>query len=87
MICSTVFEHKELGMRCPKDVSVTGFDDLELDAFTSPPLTSVAQPGYQMGARAAELLLGRIHGSDVHHSRWSCKAAWKWCRERIHRKT
>lgn len=54
---------KELGLRCPEDVSIVGFDDLELDIFTNPSLTSIAQPGYQMGARAASILLDRINGS------------------------
>lgn len=53
---------REVRLRCPEDVSVVGFDDLELAEFTAPPLTSVAQPGYQMGARAADLLLERIRG-------------------------
>jgi DNA-binding LacI/PurR family transcriptional regulator len=55
---------QELGLRCPQDVSVVGFDDLELASLTNPPLASVAQPGYQMGARAAELLLDRIRGAE-----------------------
>jgi DNA-binding LacI/PurR family transcriptional regulator len=53
---------RELRLRCPADVSVVGFDDQELAEFTAPSLTSVAQPAYQMGARAAELLLERIRG-------------------------
>jgi DNA-binding LacI/PurR family transcriptional regulator len=56
---------QELALRCPADVSLIGFDDLELDAFTNPSLTSVAQPGYHMGARAASLLLDRINGTDA----------------------
>jgi DNA-binding LacI/PurR family transcriptional regulator len=53
---------RELRLHCPADVSVVGFDDQELAEFTAPSLTSVAQPAYQMGARAAELLLERIRG-------------------------
>ena len=53
---------RELGLRCPEDVSLTGFDDLELASFTNPALTTVAQPAYQMGARAAALLFERLRG-------------------------
>ena len=56
---------QELALRCPEDVSLIGFDDLELDAFTKPSLSSVAQPGYHMGARAANLLLDRIKGLEA----------------------
>ncbi len=51
---------REAGLQCPSDISVVGFDDLELSEFTDPPLTTVAQPVYQMGASGVELLLNRI---------------------------
>ena len=53
---------RELGLRCPKDISIIGFDNLDLGMFTDPALSSVHQSGYQMGARAARLLLERIQG-------------------------
>jgi DNA-binding LacI/PurR family transcriptional regulator len=53
---------QDLSLRCPEDVSLVGFDNLEFCEYTSPALTSVYQPGYQMGAAAAELLLKRING-------------------------
>ena len=53
---------RELGLHCPKDVSIIGFDNLDLGMLTDPALSSVHQPGYQMGARAARLILDRIKG-------------------------
>lgn len=53
---------RELGLRCPEDVSIAGFDCLEFTKFTDPSLTSVYQPGYQLGATAARLLLQRVDG-------------------------
>jgi len=53
---------KEAGLRCPEDVSVIGFDDIEICELTDPPLTTVFQPGYQMGAKGATLLIKRIRG-------------------------
>jgi DNA-binding LacI/PurR family transcriptional regulator len=55
---------RELGLRCPEDVSVMGFDDLDFDEFTSPSLSSVFQPGYQLGATAAHMLLDRMRGNQ-----------------------
>jgi LacI family transcriptional regulator len=56
---------RELGLRCPEEVSLTGFDDLEMASFTNPALTTVAQPAYQMGARAAALLFERLGGENL----------------------
>jgi hypothetical protein len=42
-----------------------GFDDLELCGFTNPALTTVAQPIYEMGAKAADLLFHRLRGEKV----------------------
>jgi DNA-binding LacI/PurR family transcriptional regulator len=54
---------RELGVRCPEDLSIVGFDDLDFAEFTAPALTSVHQSGYQLGTTAARLLLERIDGS------------------------
>ncbi len=48
------------GWRLPVDVSVIGFDDISLAAYSSPPLTTIAQPKHQLGAVAARMLLARI---------------------------
>ena len=54
---------RELGLRCPQDVSLIGFDDLDIAEMTNPQLSSVYQPGYQLGTTAARLLLERVAGS------------------------
>lgn len=53
---------RDAGLRCPQDVSVFGFDDLELAETTNPALSSVSQSGYQLGSTAASILLERIQG-------------------------
>jgi LacI family transcriptional regulator, galactose operon repressor len=53
---------RESGLRCPEDISIIGFDDLDLGETTNPSLSSVSQSGYQLGTTAARLLLDRKEG-------------------------
>lgn len=53
---------RELGLRCPEDVSIVGFDNLEIVELLQPPLTTIHQPIYKMGVTAAERLVERISG-------------------------
>ncbi len=52
----------ESGVRVPDDLSIVGFDDIELSAYTSPALTTVAQPKERIGALAVDMLLERVGG-------------------------
>jgi len=51
---------RELGLRIPRDLSVVGFDDLELASRSNPPLTTVRQPIRQKGTESARILLHMI---------------------------
>jgi DNA-binding LacI/PurR family transcriptional regulator len=51
---------KDTGLDVPGDISVVGFDDIVSAAFTTPSLTTVRQPLFAMGQKAAQLLLERI---------------------------
>ncbi len=48
------------GLRVPDDMAIVGFDDIALASYTSPPLTTIQQPKYEMGQLAAQILLERI---------------------------
>lgn len=58
---------REMGLACPRSVSVVGFDDFEWSAHLDPPLTMVRQPAAELGATAAKTLLQRIQQSDPPH--------------------
>ncbi len=44
------------GIRVPEDVSIIGFDDTALSSFTTPPLTTMHAPAYDMGSYGASLI-------------------------------
>jgi LacI family transcriptional regulator len=53
------------GLSLPRDLSVTGFDDIPLARYTMPELTTAAQPVFEMGRKAALRLLLRIQKPDL----------------------
>ncbi|MBA1228511.1 LacI family DNA-binding transcriptional regulator [Pseudomonas viridiflava] len=50
----------ERAISVPRDLSVVGFDDIEISRYVYPALTTVGQSIMQLGETAAEMLLGRI---------------------------
>ncbi|MCZ4125394.1 LacI family DNA-binding transcriptional regulator [Streptomyces sp. H39-S7] len=59
---------RQQGLAVPEDVSVVGFDDSPLIAFTDPPLTTIRQPVAAMGQAAVRALLEEIGGTPAPHS-------------------
>lgn len=53
------------GVRVPQSLSVVGFDDIDMAAGASPPLTTVRVPAAQIGRRAATRMLARLAGEAV----------------------
>lgn len=48
---------REYGLQLPDELSIVGFDDMQTASYMVPALTTIRQPAYEMGRRAAELLL------------------------------
>jgi DNA-binding LacI/PurR family transcriptional regulator/signal transduction histidine kinase/ActR/RegA family two-component response regulator len=65
MALSAVEVLRGRGIRIPRDVVVTGFDDLVLARLASPPLTTVRQPLERMGTTAVGLILDQLAGKSV----------------------
>ncbi|MEU3050443.1 MULTISPECIES: LacI family DNA-binding transcriptional regulator [unclassified Streptomyces] len=68
MALGAVRAARQQGLRVPAEVSVVGFDDSPLIAFTDPPLTTVRQPVQAMGQAAVRALLEEIGGTPAPHS-------------------
>ncbi|SER95719.1 LacI family DNA-binding transcriptional regulator [Salipaludibacillus aurantiacus] len=70
MTMGAVHYLQEKDIPIPDKVAIIGFDDYDWLRITSPPLSVVKQPSYEMGKKAVELLIKRINGSkdpyDVH---------------------
>lgn len=56
---------KSLGLRVPADVSVVGFDDIDLAVAVDPPLTTIRVPHRRMGRAAAKMLCAMVDGETV----------------------
>jgi DNA-binding LacI/PurR family transcriptional regulator len=52
------------GRRVPKDLIVAGFNGFDVWRFTTPTLTTVVSPAYEMGRHAGELLIGRLQNGE-----------------------
>lgn len=56
---------RERGLRVPADVSVVGFDDVDLARFADPALTTIHQPIARKGEQAVRLLISILGGDSV----------------------
>ncbi len=61
---------RQRGLEVPRDISVIGYDDSPLIAFTDPPLTSVRQPVHPMGLAAVRALIDEINGHGAPHAEY-----------------
>jgi len=55
----------ELSLSVPSDLSVVGFDDIELARYSNPPLTTIAQPIEELSQRATALLIERMRDRSL----------------------
>jgi LacI family transcriptional regulator len=60
---------REQKKRIPEDVAIVGFSNNKTTELVDPPLTTVDQPSYELGKKAAEVLLEQINGHDGHRPR------------------
>jgi DNA-binding LacI/PurR family transcriptional regulator len=64
MAIGVIWAAREVGLRVPEDLSIVGFDDLDVAPHANPPLTTIHQPIRRKGEEAARLLLRMIANPD-----------------------
>lgn len=58
------------GLKIPEDISITGFDDLQVSRYLNPALTTVSQPAQKIGEKSAELLLQLLEGKNPNQTEY-----------------
>lgn len=58
---------QQQGLRIPQDLSIMGYDDIELARYLSPPLSTICQPKAELGKLAVEALLQRIKNPNQNY--------------------
>ena len=67
MVIGVMKALRDMGLRCPDDISVSSFDDFPWADVFQPNLTTIAQPVEAIGEQAAQLILERIARRGEHH--------------------
>ncbi len=61
---SVIESLREMNVKVPDEISVVGYDNIDMAQFLTPPLTTVHQDFHEMGRKAAEILLGKMTGNS-----------------------
>ena len=54
----------DAGLQCPRDISIVGFENLEIGEYVEPALTTVEVSGAEMGVKAAEIIVSILGKSE-----------------------
>ncbi|MEX0447389.1 DNA-binding transcriptional regulator CytR [Xenorhabdus sp. SGI246] len=65
MAIGAMWQAKKMGLKLPEDLSIVGFDNINMAQYSEPPLTTVAQPCYEIGHNSMLLLLEQLQGRMV----------------------
>ena len=63
---------RDLGLGIPEDVSIVGFDDIDVAAYCNPPLTTVRVPAYEIGKIAVEIILNMTRNFNEYRVQQFC---------------
>ena len=65
MAIGTLAAARTAGISCPSELSVVGFDDIQMARYVDPPLATVRQPMARIGRKTVELLLDILSGRQT----------------------
>ena len=65
LACGAVIEAEASGLAIPRDMSITGFDDIELASHITPPLTTIHVPAAEMGQVIADYVVRSLEHGDA----------------------
>ncbi|WP_319481792.1 LacI family DNA-binding transcriptional regulator [uncultured Draconibacterium sp.] len=57
---STIIHLNERGIKVPEDIAIVGFSNEPFSELVTPSISTIKQPGFEMGQKAAELLIKQI---------------------------
>jgi DNA-binding LacI/PurR family transcriptional regulator len=61
---------RDLGLHIPEDVSIAGFDDIDIAAYCNPPLTTVRVPAYEIGRLAVKVVIDMARTGNLEAQRY-----------------
>jgi len=61
---STMIYLRDLGIKIPEDIGIAGFSNEPFSKYVTPSITTMIQPGFEIGQKAAELIISRIDDRD-----------------------
>lgn len=67
MACAVIAAGRKYGLKIPDDLSVVGFDNRSCSAFSTPSITTLGIPLYEIGIAAASSFLNLIDGKEIPH--------------------
>jgi LacI family transcriptional regulator len=62
-----MIEAKKLGLQIPGELSIVGFDDTDMSAHLSPPLTTIRVPSRLMGEEIAKYIIAHLETGSAEH--------------------
>lgn len=60
-----LFESQRMNMRIPQDIAICGFNDIEAASYVNPSLTSVSVGRYEMGVKAATMIIDVLQNKPM----------------------
>jgi LacI family transcriptional regulator len=67
---SSMIYLREKGLRIPEDIGIVGFSNEPFSRVVSPSISTIAQPGFLIGKKAAELILNQIEHKEKSFTKW-----------------